>query len=225
MDLLLITDRASADSLRESFKKHNVTIDHAQDLDRAEAKLSEDDYHAVVLDERHLQKSTRVYLRMWRREGINAHLVVLLPRGSSAGDRAACLDAGADACLSHPVSPEELHAHLRALRRRDQFAPAPVQRIHDLEINPAVRSVRRGGRPIHLTPREFDLLQLLASYPGRVLTRSMILEHLYDDSEGSYSNVVDVYIRYLRSKIDKGFDTPLILTCWGRGYLFRAEGA
>jgi DNA-binding response OmpR family regulator len=100
-----------------------------------------------------------------------------------------------------------------------------VLRVHDLEIDTASRTVKRGGQAIHLTPREYALLQFLAFHRGRVVTRSMIWEHLYDEQDENTSNVVDVYIRYLRNKIDKGFDPPLILTRWGEGYLLRGEEA
>ena len=83
--------------------------------------------------------------------------------------------------------------------------------------------MRRGGREIHLTPREYALLEFLAFHQGRVVTRTMIWEHLYDEQDESTSNVVDVYIRYLRNKIDKGFEPPLILTRWGEGYMMRGE--
>ena len=96
-------------------------------------------------------------------------------------------------------------------------------RIHDLEIDTEARSVKRAGDSIYLTPREYELLFLLASRPGEVITRSMIWQHLYDDNEQQTSNVVDVFIRHLRNKIDKGYDPPLILTRWGQGYLLRGD--
>jgi DNA-binding response OmpR family regulator len=95
--------------------------------------------------------------------------------------------------------------------------------VHDLEINALTRTVQRSGRVIPLTPREFDLLQLLAYHQGRVVSRAVILEHLYEGPVGERSNVVDVYIRYLRKKIDKNAHTPLILTRWGQGYMLRAQ--
>src|SRR5258708_25373371 len=104
---------------------------------------------------------------------------------------------------------EEVWGNRGAVRRRDHSAKAPVESIDDLEINREVRSVVRAGKPIHLTPREFDLLQLLATHQGKVLTLSTIRERLYERRENSYSNIVAVYIRYLRTKIDEGFDTPL----------------
>ena len=97
----------------------------------------------------------------------------------------------------------------------------PVLKVHDLEIDTAARTVRRAGQVVHLTPREYALLEFLAYHCGKVVTRSMIWEHLYDEYDENTSNVVDVYIRYLRNKVDKGFDPPLILTRWGEGYMLR----
>jgi len=114
-------------------------------------------------------------------------------------------------------------ARLRALIRRGHEVKDPVLRVHDLEIDTATRTVKRGGQAIHLTPREYALLQFLAFHRGRVVSRTMIWEHLYDEHDESTSNVVDVYIRYLRNKIDKGFESPLILTRWGEGYLLRGD--
>lgn len=224
MRILLIADRSLAESLQPALEADGMSVDVVEALDRAEFKLQTGSYQAVLFDQQHLQDTNRVSFPRWRREGVHAHLLVLLQRGAGARERAACLDAGADACLTHPLNREELLAHLRALRRREEKVLAPVRRIHDLEINTAIRSVSRGGRPIHLTPREFDLLHLLATHQGKVLSRMTILEHLYDNRVNPYSNVVDVYVRYLRNKIDRGFDTPLILTRWGQGYLLRGEG-
>lgn len=223
MRLLILAERPLAETIETGLSLDGISFDQTDTFARASGKLMTREYEAVLAQQEKLLSDAS--LLRWRSEGVKAHLVVLLPRGGGPSARAACLDAGADACLNQPLNLDELRAHLRALRRREQQPQAPVWRVHDLEINTAVRSVRRAGRKIHLTPREFELLQLLAAQPGKVLSRSMILERLYDDHEGSYSNVVDVYVRYLRNKIDKGFDTPLILTRWGEGYLLRAEGA
>jgi DNA-binding response OmpR family regulator len=131
------------------------------------------------------------------------------------------LDLGADDYLTKPFQLEELMARLRALVRRSHQSKDPILRVFDLEIDTAARTVRRGGQNIHLTPREFALLQFLAFHRGKVVTRTMIWEHLYDEYDENTSNVVDVYIRYLRTKIDKGFDPPLIMTRWGEGYMLR----
>lgn len=223
MRLLLVADSTQSNTLLPLLEKDGLTVEGVDSLERADFKLETRSFEAVVVDQK--AGPTASMLPRWRQQGVVAHILVLLSRNSSARDRASCLDAGADACLTHPINTEELCAHLRALRRRDYTSKAPVRRIHDLEINLAVRSVHRAGRPIHLTPREFDLLHLLATHQGKVLSRTMILEHLYDDRENGYSNIVDVYIRYLRNKIDEGFETPLILTRWGQGYLLRPEEA
>jgi len=102
-------------------------------------------------------------------------------------------------------------------------APPLVLCILDLEIDLAEHRVKRGGRTIHLTPREFALLRLLAGRRGKVVSRSTIWEALYDECDANSSNVIDVYIRYLRKKIDDHFEPRLILTCWGQGYMLRSE--
>jgi DNA-binding response OmpR family regulator len=104
----------------------------------------------------------------------------------------------------------------------DGYAERGILRVHDLEIDPGTRTVRRAGRSISLTPHEFSLLELLISRQGQIVTRAQIRDHLYKHNEHR-SNVIDAHICYLRNKIDKGFDFPLILTRWGEGYLFRAE--
>jgi DNA-binding response OmpR family regulator len=222
MRILLIADQALAEMMRPVFEEDDFLADRAHAASAAETKLRAAEYDAVLLDQGVLKSLCNPCLLRWRRDGLRAHVLVLLPRDSTSAERAACLDAGADAYLLHPLSVEELRAHLRVLRRRDRVTN-PIRRVHDLEINTAVRTVKRAGQPIHLTPREFDLLHFLAHHQGRVVSRTMIRQHLYSDGGNGFSNVVDVYVRYLRNKIDKGFAIPLILTRWGQGYLLRAE--
>jgi DNA-binding response OmpR family regulator len=223
MQTLFLTNQAMANAMQPDLESDGVTVEGMEQLEETAFTFMVRNFDAVVLDQRLLSGETTALLRRWRQEGLRAHTLLVLPGESSGADRAACLDAGADACLTHPLNREELLAYLRALCRRDERGTSPTRRIHDLEINTAVRSVSRGGKPIHLTPREFDLLHLLASRPGRVLSHSTILQQLYDGA--TYSNIVTVYVSYLRNKIDRGFQKPLILTRWGQGYLFRPEGA
>jgi DNA-binding response OmpR family regulator len=147
---------------------------------------------------------------------------VLTARGSIE-DKVKGLDSGADDYLTKPFELEELLARLRALIRRGHAVKDPIIRVHDLEIDTASRTVRRAGQVIHLTPREYALLEFLAFHRGKVVSRPLIWEHLYDEQDESTSNVVDVYIRYLRQKIDKGFDPPLIITRWGEGYMLLGD--
>jgi DNA-binding response OmpR family regulator len=222
MRILFVTDRSLAEKTQPALMEDGLLADLADSVEVADYKLQTEEYDAVLLDRALLRGRCNSSLLSWRRGGLRAHVLVLLGRDSSSLERTECLDAGADAYLLRPLFADELRAHLRVLKRRDQPISA-IRRVHDLEINTAVRTVTRGGRPIHLTPREFDLLQILAYHQGRVVTRSMIRQHLYNDRGSSVSNVVDVYVRYLRKKIDKGFEMPLILTRWGQGYLLRGE--
>jgi DNA-binding response OmpR family regulator len=221
MRALVIADSATAKILKPVLKDVHLTAEVVGDLEQAYVKLETRNYELVLVD----QQRAKVVpmLVAWRFKGVLANIVVLLPSSSSASDRTRCLDAGADDCLMQPIDEEELIAHLRALLRRHSTLSATVLRVHDLEINTIQRTVSRSGRPITLTPREFDLLYLLATHQGKVLTQKLIRARLFHGEDARCSNIVTVYIRYLRKKIDSGFDIPLILTRWGRGYLLRPD--
>ncbi len=156
-------------------------------------------------------------IKSWREMGVSFPIIAVAP----AEKAAVCLDAGADDCIGPSVATRELEARIRARIRRG--ARPRILRIHDLQIDIQGRTVTRSGLPIRLTPREFAILEMLASHRGRVVTRFMIWQRLYNGADRYASNVVDVYIRYLRRKIDDGFSPSLILTAWGRGYMLRGE--
>jgi DNA-binding response OmpR family regulator len=209
-------------ALRQGLEEEGYAVDVAYDGDEANHKVRTVEYDVVILDVMLPKVDGLTLLSNWRKDGLKGHVLMLTAR-DHLDDKVKGLDAGADDYLTKPFELEELLARVRALVRRRHEVKDPVLRVFDLEIDTASRSVKRAGQSIHLTPREYGLLEFLAFHRGRVVTRTMIWEHLYDEHDESTSNVVDVYIRYLRNKIDKGYDPPLILTRWGEGYQLRAE--
>ena len=221
--LLLIEDHEPlVRALKRGLEEEGFAVDTARDGEEGAHKARTAEYDVIILDIMLPKEDGLSLLKKWRRAGLKSHVLVLTARGTIE-DKVKGLDLGADDYLTKPFELEELLARLRALVRRGHEIKDPVIRVHDLEIDTAARIVKRGGQAIHLTPREFALLQFLAFHRGKVVTRSMIWEHLYDEHDENTSNVVDVYIRYLRNKIDKDFEMPLILTRWGEGYLLRGE--
>jgi DNA-binding response OmpR family regulator len=221
--VLLVEDhRPLVRALRRGLEEEGFAVDVAYDGEEGGYKAESADYDVIVLDLMLPKEDGLSLLQRWRRAGKKTHVLILTAR-SAIEDKVKGLDLGADDYLTKPFELGELLARLRALVRRGHQIKDPVLRIFDLEIDTAARTVKRGGKSIHLTPREFALLQFLAFHRGKVVTRSMIWEHLYDECDENTSNVVDVYIRYLRNKIDRDFDPPLIMTRWGEGYLLRGE--
>jgi DNA-binding response OmpR family regulator len=154
---------------------------------------------------------------------VRTPILILTARGD-VSDRVTGLDAGADDYLAKPFALPELLARVRALGRRNVSRPGgngPMQ-IGDLTLDASTHSARRGGQEIYLTVKEFMLLDLLMRHKGQVLTRSQILDHVWGFDSDPSSNVVDIYMHYLRNKIDKGFEQRLIHTVRGVGYRLRA---
>lgn len=223
MRVLLVEDHQPlVRALRQGLEEEGFAVDVATDGEEADVKARTTGYDVVLLDIMLPKIDGLTLLKKWRTDGIKTHVLMLTARGT-VPDKVAGLDLGADDYLTKPVDLDELFARIRALIRRGHQVKDPVLRCYDMEIDTAARTVRRAGQVIHLTPREYALLEFLAYHRGKVVTRSMIWEHLYDEYDENTSNVVDVYIRYLRNKIDKGFDPPLILTRWGEGYMLRGD--
>jgi DNA-binding response OmpR family regulator len=216
MRLLLVEcDGARGRTLAGTLRAEGFVVDVAEGCDEGELRARTTLYGAIlfVVPDGGGEET----LRRWRRDGLAAPVLAMEGSGTAAA-RARALDAGADDVLSRPFPVRELVARLRTLLRRGHQVKDPVLRIHDLEIDTVARTVRRRGRTVLLTPREYALLEFLAFHRGRSVSRPLIWAHLYDEQNESTSNVVDVYIGYLRAKIDRGFDTPLILTRRGYGY-------
>lgn len=223
MRALLIEDhRPLARALQRGLQDEGFAVDVAHDGEEGDFKARTADYDVIILDVMLPKEDGLSLLKRWRDDGVKTHVLMLTAR-SSIDDKVKGLNLGADDYLTKPFDTEELLARLRALIRREHQVKDPVLKIFDLEIDTTARTVKRAGKSIKLTPKEFALLQFLAFHRGQVVTRTMIWEHLYDDRDESTSNVVDVYIRYLRNKIDKGYETQLIQTRWGEGYLLRGD--
>jgi DNA-binding response OmpR family regulator len=222
--LLIEDNKPLVRALKQGLEEEGFAVDVAYDGEEGAFKAQATNYDVIILDLMLPKEDGLSLLEKWRKAGLRSHVLILTAR-DRIEDKVRGLDMGADDYLTKPFQLEELLARLRALVRRGHEVKSPILRVHDLEIDTATHTVQRGGKVINLTPREYALLEFLAFHRGQVVTRSMIWEHLYDEQDENTSNVVDVYIRYLRNKIDKGFPTPLILTRWGEGYLLRGDGA
>jgi len=218
MNVLLIEDdprvaRVVQRALQEAGKRVEVVHDGAEGLARAQTAS----YDLIVLDVMLPELDGIELCRSLRRQRVRTPVLMLTARDSVA-DRVRGLDAGADDYLTKPFALEELLARVRALSRRAGEAEDEVLRVGDLTLNLARHEARRGGRVIELTAREFALLEYLMRNAGRVLTRAQITDHVWGYDSEATSNVVEIYIHYLRDKIDRGFPRPLIRTVRGVGY-------
>jgi DNA-binding response OmpR family regulator len=223
--LLIAEDHASLGrSMAEGLREEGYEVDLAADGLEAERFLDEHQYACVILDLILPGKDGLTLLREMRLKGNQAPVMCVTAR-DALDDRVAGLDLGADDYLIKPFAWDELLARVRALIRRERGHPRSKVLIGDLEIDLVSRSVVRGGQTIHLTAREFMLLQYLAMRQGEVVSRSEISRHLYGADDEASSNVVDVYIGYLRNKIDKPFERKLIHTRRGAGYQMTASSA
>jgi two-component system, OmpR family, response regulator len=178
-------------------------------------------YDAIVLDVMLPRLSGFETCRTLRNAGVWSPVLMLTSR-DAVEDRVAGLDAGADDYLTKPFSFSELLARLRALARRGGVERPVTLEVGELRLDPAARRVWRGGHEVALSPKEFALLETFMRRPGQVLTRLQLLEHAWDFAYENRSNVVDVYVRYLREKIDRPFGADSIETVRGVGYRLRA---
>lgn len=204
--------------IRQGLREQGHSVDLALDGEAVVERLAEDPpYDLVVLDVGLPTRGGLEALRELRAQGIDAP-VLLLTAEHRPGDTVTGLDLGADASLAKPFAFDEFLARVRALLRRRSGDRAPLLRVGDLTLDPAAHHVTRAGRRVPLTAREYALLEYFLRNPGRVLTREMITEHVWGHEVETESNVVDVYVGYLRSKIAGAGAVPLLHTVRGVGY-------
>ena len=221
MRVLVVEDEVKmAGLVKRGLEREGYAVDIAANGSDALDSAREHDYDAIVLDAMIPAPDGFEVCRTLRREGEWAPVLMLTAR-DAVEDRVAGLDAGADDYLSKPFAFTELFARLRAITRREQSERPTVLQVDDLRLDPARREVWRGETRIDLSAKEFALLGELMRHPGEVLSRSRILEHVWDFAYDGTSNVVDVYIRYLREKIDRPFGVTTIETVRGAGYRIR----
>ena len=223
MRILVVEDEKElAAIICKGLRENGYSVDVAHDGE--EGLYMAENYPAdvVVLDIMLPGMDGLSVLKAMRRKGIKTPVVILTAR-DALPDKIKGLDAGADDYVTKPFAFGELLARIRSLLRRRTEVREAVIRIDDLEIDTASHEVKRGGRIIPLSAREYALLEYMAYNRNRVLSRTDITEHIYDESFDRDSNIVDVYITYLRKKIDAGFEKKLIHTVRGAGYMLKGS--
>jgi len=220
--LVVEDDPSVARFLRKGLTEASHSVEHADNgVDGARLALS-DSYDAIVLDLMLPGRDGFSVLRELRDCKVRTPVICLTAR-DSVEDRVQGLNLGADDYLAKPFSFSELAARLNALVRRSQGMPTNPIIVGDLVIDILARCVQRAGRRIDLSPREFALIEYLGRHQGRVVARTMLLEHVWGMHQDPLTNVVDVHIKRLRKKIDDGFDQELIHTIRGVGHVLSAE--
>ena len=223
MKILLIEDDPHVGGfLMKALRETGASVDHAADGKEGLLLASGGGYDAMVVDRMLPGRDGLSIVRALRAAGDRTPVLVLSALGE-VDHRVEGLRAGGDDYLVKPFAFSELHARLEALLRRSASeAPATRLQVADLELDLLARTVSRGGRPLDLQPREFRLLEYLMRHAGQVVTRTMLLEHVWDYHFDPQTNVIDVHVSRLRRKIDRDFETPLLHTVRGAGYVLRA---
>ncbi len=218
MRLLVVEDEKKlAEFVARGLRAEGLAVDVTHDGLSAWEMLSSIPYDLVILDLMLPGLNGTELLRKLRRSGSKAGVLVLTARDATR-EKVENFEAGADDYLTKPFAFAELLVRVKALLRRPPAQATHELRVAGLELNRLTRQVRRDGKLIELTSKEYALLEYLAANAGRVLSRTMIVEHVWDESFESLTNIVDVYVRHLRAKVDDPFPTRLIQTIRGAGY-------
>lgn len=218
MRILLVEDeRRISNVVKKGLTEEGFAVDTAFDGEEGQYLAESENYDLIILDIMLPKVDGLTICKELRAKNIKAPILMLTAK-TTVEDKAAGLDSGADDYLAKPFAFLELRSRIHALIRRSKQEPSPIIKIADLEFDPIKHKVSRGGKSITLTPKEFSVLEILLRHIDEVVTRTMIIEHVWDYNFDSMSNVVDVFIAQLRRKIDKGAKIPLIHTLHGVGY-------
>jgi two-component system copper resistance phosphate regulon response regulator CusR len=221
--VLVVEDNPKmAQTIQKGLVEQGYAVDVAHTGHDGEFLAAGGQYDVIVLDLMLPDQDGLIVSRNLRRRRVHTPILMLTALAETS-DKVAGLDAGADDYLTKPFQFEELLARIRALLRRGQAQESPTVTFADIEMNLLRREVRRAGKTIPLTAKEFALLEYVLRNPNRVLNRTAIGEHVWDMNFEPESNVIDVYMSALRRKIDKGFERQLIHTVIGSGYMLSLE--
>ena len=223
MRLLVVEDEKKVSGfIKKGLEEEGYAVDVASDGEEGLYMALDRVHDLIILDIQLPKKDGLQVLQGLRGENITTPVLLLTVR-ATIEDKVLGLDSGADDYLTKPFAFQELVARVRALLRRRVEAEPAVLQVADLSLDPSRRIVMRGGERIDLSPREFALLDYFMRNPGRVLTRTMITDHVWDYDFDTNTNVIDVYVNYLRKKIDADREPKLIHTVRGAGYVLKSE--
>ena len=223
MRILVIEDEKKITNfIRRGLKEEGYSVDAAYDGEEGYFLASSEKYDLIVLDLM-LPKMDGLRLCRTLRDEDNSTPIIMLTSKDMIKDKVEGLDAGADDYLTKPFAFEEFLARVRALLRKRDVPRSTKLQVGELKLDLLTHKVTRTGREIELTAKEYSLLEYLMRNAGTVVTRTMISEHVWDINFDTYTNVIDVYINYLRNKIDRDHKTKLIHTLRGRGYMLKEQ--
>lgn len=221
MHILVIEDEKKVASfIQRGLEAEHYSVDVADDGEAGLSQLFDGNYDLLILDVMLPKRDGLAVLQELRARKVKLPVLMLTARDTLA-DKVAGLDQGADDYLTKPFAFEELLARVRALLRRGTTAPVTILAIADLRLDPVSHQVTRAGKRIDLTAKEFALLEFFLRQPGRVLSRALIAQHVWGVDFDTFTNVIDVYVNYLRKKIDADFEPKLLYTVRGAGYVLK----
>lgn len=224
MRILVIEDEKKiASFIKRGLTEQNYTVDVAADGEEGLMLAEINPYDLIVLDIMLPGKDGFTVCRTLRRKAISTPILMLTAR-DDVRDKVFGLDSGADDYLTKPFAFAEFLARVRVLLRRQGSVKSTTLRVADLELDQLTRQVTRAGKPIDLTPTEYALLEYLMLNQGQVVTRTMLSEHVWNQDFDSFSNVINVYVNYVRKKVDADFDVKLIHSVRGAGYMLKEDG-